>query len=147
MDMEIIGRNDIVDLPSFCLMDVPVKIDTGAYSCSIDCSSIELSLQGDQEVLEVVFLNKEYPKFSGGKIVFSDFTVKSVKSSTGEAQNRYFIKGEIILFGETYYTDFSLSCRKGMRNPVLLGRKLLNKNFVVDTSKTKLSFKSKTRKD
>jgi hypothetical protein len=140
-DMEIIGRNDIVELPNFNLKDVPVKIDTGAYSCSIDCSSIELIEVEGKSQLEVVFLNEAHSKFNGEKMYFSKYKVKSVKSSTGEAQNRFFIQGEIILFGRTYQTDFSLSCRKGMRNPVLLGRKLLNKNFMVDTSKVNLSHK------
>jgi hypothetical protein len=36
-------------------------------------------------------------------------------------------------------TEFSLTERRGMRYPILLGRKLLNKRFLIDTSLVNLS--------
>jgi hypothetical protein len=51
----------------------------------------------------------------------------------------------IVLFGEAFLTEFTLSERGEMKYPVLVGRKLLNRNFIVDTAKTNISFKQKTR--
>jgi hypothetical protein len=62
-----------------------------------------------------------------------------VKSSTGHSQIRYFIKGKIVLFETVFETYFSLSKRSGMKTPVLIGRKLLNNNFIIDTKKVNLS--------
>lgn len=138
--MEIIGRKDVVSFPVFGLKSVPVKIDSGAYSSSIHCSSVRL-VHGDQDVLEVVFLDSETPGYTGEKMIFTSFTVKPVKSSNGTVQQRYFIKGSIQLFGTSYETVFSLTERSGLRNPVLLGRRLLNKRFLIDTSKVNLSKK------
>jgi len=42
--------------------------------------------------------------------------------------------GRIRIAGRLIKTEFSLTQRSGMRYPILLGRKLLNKNFMVDTS-------------
>ncbi|TXI83801.1 MAG: ATP-dependent zinc protease, partial [Crocinitomicaceae bacterium] len=52
---------------------------------------------------------------------------------------RYFIKCTIELLGRKIKTEFSLTERKGMRYPILLGRKLLNKRFIIDTSLVNVS--------
>lgn len=133
----IIGRKDIVSFPDFDLHNVPVKIDSGAYSCSIHCSSIS---KLDEDKLEVVFLDANYSSFSGEKIVFNTFKTKTVKSSNGIADERFFVFGSIRLFNKTFTTWFSLTARTGLKHPVLIGRKILNKRFLIDTSKTNLSF-------
>jgi hypothetical protein len=143
--MDIIGRKDKVDFPTLELYDVPVKIDSGAYSSSIHCSKVsELNLNG-KTILEVVFLDNTYHGFNDKVQTFDSFAKKKVKSSTGDEQLRYFVKLEIKLFGEELLTDFSLTTRNGLKNPVLIGRKLLNKKFLIDTSKTNLSFKQKKK--
>ena len=137
----LIGRKDKIDIPAFGLENVSVKIDSGAYSCSIHCESVQ-EIDGQ---LEVVFLDDSLPKYTGQPHYFNEFTRKSVKSSTGEKQNRYFIRCEIVLFGRSYPADFSLTKRSGLKNPILIGRKILNKQFLIDTSKVNLSFKEKLK--
>jgi hypothetical protein len=51
----------------------------------------------------------------------------------------------IILFEKEFLTDFSLTRRNGLRNPVLLGRKLTSKRFIIDTSMTNVSYKHKKK--
>lgn len=138
---KIIGRKDLVSFPGFDLKDVPVKIDSGAYSSSMHCESIEVIEFGEKEQLRVVFLDPAISGYTGKEVVFNDFKTKVVKSSNGIAQERFFVKGTIRLFGETYETVFSLTERTGLRNPILLGRRLLNKRFLIDTSKTNCSYK------
>ena len=139
MDQLLIGRKDKADFPDFGLTNIEVKIDSGAYSCSIDCRSVKMIELNDKKQLEVVFLNDDRPEFTGEKYYFSNFKSKKVKSSTGHSQVRYFIFGRIVLFGNEYQTYFSLSKRSSMKTPVLIGRKLLNKNFIIDTRKFNLS--------
>lgn len=137
MERIVIGRKDLADLPLFNLKNIPVKIDTGAYSSSIHCDVIDLIEEPDKRYLQVTFF--ETPKGDGEKIMFEKFIEKPVKSSNGEIEIRYIVQGNIILFGKTYKTAFSLTTRAGMRYPVLLGRKLLNRKFVIDPSKINLS--------
>lgn len=139
---KIIGRKDKVSFPEFELKDVPVKIDSGAYSSSMHCESIEVIERDQKQQLRVVFLDPTIPGYTGKEVTFDSFKVKVVKSSNGIAQERFFVKGTIRLFGETYETVFSLTERTGLRNPILLGRRLLNKRFLIDTSKTNCSFKN-----
>ena len=132
---KLIGRDDIADLPAFGLKRVPVKTDSGAYTCTIHCSLIEESKQG----LRVVFLEPDEEGYTGKEQTFQKFEHKRVRSSSGEQQERYIIPGNIVLFGKKYNTEFTLSSRNMMRYPVLLGRKLLSGNFVIDTAHSNLS--------
>ncbi len=136
----IIGRDDHADFPAFNLENVPVKIDSGAYTCTIHCKSIQLN---ENDELEVVFLDKKYASYTGEKRIFTLFETRKVRSSSGELQRRYTVKGTIRLFGKSYKTTFTLSSRTKMRYPVLLGRRLLNKRFLIDTSLSDVSFKLK----
>ena len=144
-ELKIIGRKDKADLPALHLYDVAVKIDSGAYSCSIHCEYFDLIEVDGIPTLEVVFLDAEHPQFTGEKIYFTQFKTKKVKSSTGYQQERYFVSLDILLFGETFTTDFSLTKRNGLRNPILLGRKLLNHNFIINTTLVNLSSKLKKK--
>ena len=138
---KIIGRKDKVSFPAFNLSDVPVKIDSGAYSSSMHCYSIDLDEINGEQVLKVVFLDPTIQGYTGETLIFKSFQRKVVKSSNGLAQERFFIKGSIQLFNESFETVFSLTERTGLRNPVLLGRRLLNKRFLIDSSLVNLSFK------
>ncbi len=138
----ILGKSDYADFPIFNLETVKVKIDSGAYTSTIHCSKI----QEKDGQLYVVFLGKKEQGYTGEVKVFSEFKMKRVRSSSGEAQERYTIKGNIELFGKKYKTEFTLSKRSKMRFPVLLGRKLLNNRFLIDTSLTDQSWKQKEEK-
>jgi len=37
---QLIGMTDIVDFPDLGLCDVPVKVDTGAYTSSLHCKNV-----------------------------------------------------------------------------------------------------------
>lgn len=129
-DKIIIGRRELAALPDFGLEQVKVKVDSGAYTSSIHVTSC--FEKADQ--LHVVFLDNKHPGFTGQEMHFKKFRTKKVKSSNGEVQERYFVFGTMIIAGLSIQTEFSLTVRKGMRYPILLGRKILNKYFLIDTS-------------
>ena len=92
--MQILGRSDRVDLPGLGLESIHAKIDTGAYTCSLHCSSNEV-VNG---VLEFVLLDEEHPEFTGRKYFFKKFDQREIKNSFGEAELRYVIKTKIKIF-------------------------------------------------
>lgn len=128
MDKLIIGRQETADLPTFGLMNKTVKIDSGAYTSSIDVLNTRL----ENDILFVLFEKDREEKS------FKKFKVKRIKSSNGIIQERFIIKGIIHMGGREYTASFSLTDRSGMRYPILLGRKLLNKFFLIDTSRTNI---------
>ncbi len=135
----LLGRTDIADFPKLLLNHIDVKIDTGAYTSSLHCHHIEV----ENNILKCQFLDPNHPEFKENYLKFTEFTKKKVKSSNGIVENRYLIKTEILIFGETYPIDLTLTERGSMRFPVLLGRKFLSKKFIINTSRKNLSYKNK----
>lgn len=137
--MKILGRSDRVDLPGLGLTNIHAKIDTGAYTSSLHCSSAQVV----DDKLEFILLDEEHPEFTGMKFVFKKFTQREVKNSFGEAEMRFVIKTSIKVHNQTINAEFSLSDRDKLRFPVLLGRKILRHRFLIDVTEKDLSFKSK----
>ena len=135
----LIGRRDVSNLPDFGLEGVAVKVDSGAYTSSIHVTICQEIEKNGKKKLEVVFLDGNHPAYTGKPIYFTTYRRKKVKSSTGHDQFRFFIKGSIEILDRKVNTEFSLTERRGMRYPILLGRKLLNKCFLIDTSLVNLS--------
>lgn len=139
--MEILGRSDRVDLPGLGLYNIHAKIDTGAYTSSLHCSSAEV-VNGK---LEFVLLDEEHPEFTGMKFTFKKFEQREIKNSFGEAELRYVIKTKVKIYEHIIKAEFSLSNRGSLKFPVLLGRRILRNRFYIDVTKKDLSFKSKNQ--
>lgn len=140
IEKRTIGRTDTIDLPEFGLMGVPCKVDTGADTSSLHCSRIRLVEDKDgDEVLEFRVLDRKHPLYTGQRIRFREFTEKRVRSSSGHVEERYSITTTLILFGQEWPVEFTLTDRVQMRFPVLLGRRFLKKGFIVDVTRTNLS--------
>jgi len=128
---KIIGRNEYVSIPKLNFFNIKAKIDTGAYSCSIHCSEIHLNADG---TVQFNLLDNSHEDYTDKKIVVPISNIKKVKSSNGTIEERIFIELEIEIFGKLYLTELSLTDRKDMKLPMLLGRKFLKKRFIVDVS-------------
>lgn len=143
--MKIIGRSDKADFPELSLSDIKIKIDTGAYTSSIHSHDIkELEIDGEHYILFQI-LDPTHPQYRDKEYKTKSFKKKVVKNSFGESEERFVVKTTIILFGEEYPIHLSLSERSDMKYPILIGRRLLNKRFIVDSSKTYLSFRHKKK--
>jgi hypothetical protein len=139
----IIGRKDKADFPEWNLFDIDIKIDTGAYTSSIHCHEIQTEIIDGVKMVKFRLLDPSHDYYNHKLLSAPVFKEKKVKSSIGEAEKRYIIKSVIVLFGKKYKVDLSLTDRGSMRYPVLIGRKLLNQKFLVDTAEKNLSFNQK----
>jgi hypothetical protein len=132
-ELTIIGRAERAELPDIAVKGVPVKVDTGADASSIWASSVEK--EGDD--LRVVFFSEESSFYTGEAHIFSkgDYTVTRVANSFGHRELRYKVKLRIKLKGRMINGTFTLSDRSKKLYPILIGRSLLTKKFLVDVSK------------
>lgn len=141
---QVIGMTDLIDFPDLELFDVKAKVDTGAYTSALHCKDVRLVKSGLQTKLRFSIIGE-----SGGtakKFYSTDFKQRLIKNSFGIAEKRYVIKTRIKLFGRIIKTEFTLADRERMKNPVLLGRKLLRNRFIVDVSQSNLSYQQKKAK-
>jgi hypothetical protein len=144
-DKLIIGRVDKADFPQLHLENIDIKIDTGAYTSSIHCHHIkETSVDGEPRI-EFQLFDPSHAEYNNKTFSVKEYEKKTVKNSFGQTEDRYVFKTVITLFDRTYPIDLSLSERSEMKYPVLIGRKLLNRRFLVNTARKFISHKLKQK--
>lgn len=134
MEKKIIGRKEKISLPDLGLKLVWAKVDTGAYTSSVHAENIRLENREGKEVLVFEALLPGHKKFTGKEVVVENFREKKVKNSFGQAETRFLIITKMILAGETFDAEVTLTDRSSMKNAILLGRKILRNRFLVDVS-------------
>lgn len=142
--MITIGRKDKIDLPELGFFDIDAKVDTGAYGCALHCHHVEIIERSGEQLLSFKMLDPSHPEYDDKPLLVKNFSDKVVKSSSGQAEHRYTITTEVIIFNKKRSVGFSLTNRQEMKYPVLLGRKFLAKRFLVDVRKVNISYKLKT---
>jgi hypothetical protein len=131
---KVIGRIERVNIPKLDLYGVNAKIDTGAYRGSIHAENIKVvrMKKSGKRKLKFNVLDAEHPENDSRVYRVSKFKKVQVRTSQTEFETRYAIFLKIEIAGEELKTYLSLSDRKDMRYPILIGRKALKRKFLVD---------------
>lgn len=129
---KVIGAEVLVDLPELNLSSVPAKIDTGADRSSIWASRVKVS--GDK--LSFVLFSQLSPLYTGEVIETDDFELSSIRNSSGHSQLRYTAKILIVIEGHRIRGTFTLADRSNNSFPILIGKRLLKKRFIVDVNRS-----------
>ena len=138
---QTIGKSEVVDFPDLGLMGISAKIDTGAYTSALHCHEIQI-IDG---ILYFKFLDPSHPIYSEKQQKFTTFTQKDIKNSFGETEKRYIIKTRVRIGRRIIKSVISLTNRGTMRYPVLIGRKLLKRRFIVDVEQENILPKKKKK--
>ena len=142
---KVIGRQEIVDFPNLGLLNIPAKIDTGAFTSSIHCEDVsEIDIDGERFV-KFTLLDPEQTQYHKKEFVLPIHNEKLIKNSFGMVEQRFVISTFIRLFEEDIHLEITLADRSLMEYPVLLGRKLLKKKYIVDVSRTNQSLKERLK--
>jgi len=130
-ELEVIGWKESVDLPDWGVKNMLAKSDTGARSSALDVKNIQ-ELDAGKIQFDLILDRKDRSKT---KTVITDIAhIKHVRSSNGHEHERYFVKTCIQIGTKQKEVEFSLVCRKSMICRILLGRKALENDFLVDSS-------------
>lgn len=129
---EVIGTTERIIFPDIADNPIPVKVDTGADSSAIWASSIS----EHKGVLSFVFFAPESAHYNGVPHTTTDYQMVKVKNSFGVQEYRYRISLRMKINGEEYTSLFTLADRSKNRFPVLLGKRFLAGNFVVDVTRS-----------
>lgn len=129
-DLKVIGRLEHVDFPQLGIEGLNAKVDTGAYTSSLHCSEIVI----EKDEVKFIVLDDEHPSFEGiwFSLPIEKFT--TVKSSNGHTEERVVVKTIIHLLDEEFDVFLTLTNRKDMKYPVLLGRKFLQDKYLVNVN-------------
>lgn len=129
----IIGRSERLNFIDQDIHGVPAKVDTGAYRSAVHASDIveengvvSFTLLGDHPVCGNMAVRMSTSEFN--KVV--------VANSFGHEEERYDIKFRVKLGPKIFKAKFTLADRSKKIYPILLGRTMLNRRFLVDTNES-----------
>jgi hypothetical protein len=129
-DKTVIGWREFIALPEWGIESIRAKIDTGARTSALHVEDLELLPDGLVR-FEVV----PGGKLVGGIRVEAELIrVSRVRPSTGELQRRYVVSTTMRLGAVEKQIQLSLVSRKRMLCRMLVGRRALENDFIVDPS-------------
>ena len=127
---QTVGRRETVDFPDLGLFGLTAKIDTGANTTALHCHHVRI----ENGKLCFRLLDETHPEYQDREHCFEQFEQKWIKSSFGEQELRYIVRTRIRIGGRSIRSIVSLTDRKNMKYPVLVGRRFLKNRFNVDVS-------------
>ncbi|MEL6109809.1 MAG: RimK/LysX family protein [Planctomycetota bacterium] len=134
--LSIIGWREWVSLPDLGIPFIKSKVDTGAKSSSLHALQLETYMRGDDEYIR--FLVPPYQR-SERSAVRCDLPLhdrRVVRSSSGEASERYVIQTTVRWKGRSWLVDVTLADRTKMAFRMLLGRETLRRRVLVDSDRS-----------
>jgi len=132
----IIGRSELLSFVDTEMLQVPAKTDTGAYRSAVHAANIAVDENG---VLWFDLLGGHPVCGAMSRRMSAEaFSKVWVANSSGAREERYEVKLKVKLGPKVFHARFTLADRSKKIYPILLGRKLLNHRFLVDSSETSL---------
>jgi hypothetical protein len=128
----VVGWREHIDFPEWHLRGIVAKLDTGARTGAIDVSELE-ELPGDR-VRFAIRLKRRSGEASR-HLEAPILRRARVRSAFGHAHDRLFIEATIRIGKLERRVELGLVSRKKMLCRVLLGRKALEGQFVVDSGR------------
>lgn len=131
----IIGRSEVLAFLDTTATRVPAKTDTGAFRSAVHADNIFVK----EGVLHFELLGGHPVCGTFAQVMTAnDYKIVTVANSFGHEEERYEVKLKVKLGPKIFHARFTLADRSKKIYPVLLGRKLLNHRFLVDSSETSL---------
>jgi len=128
----IIGVAEYVDFPDWGVKSLRARIDTGARTSALHVENVRL-LAGSRVRFDVR-LRRDDP--TARVTVETKVSRRTpVRSSTGQAEARLFVKAHVRLGGREQLIEVGLVDRRNMLYRMLLGRSALERRFLVDVSR------------
>lgn len=134
----VIGRSEALHIVDAEISNIPAKVDTGAYRSAIHASNIQLDEKSGVLSFDLLAGHPVCGSLAH-RMETTDFRQVSVENSFGHGEERYEVRLKVKLGPKVFTTQFTLANRSKKVYPVLLGRKLLNHRFLVDTSESSLN--------
>ncbi len=129
----IIGRSERLDFVVEHVHGIPAKVDTGAYRSAVHASDI---VEKDGVVSFMLLGGHPVCGNMASHVSTDKFTKVWVANSFGHREERYDVRFRVKLGPKVFMAKFTLADRSKKVYPILLGRTMLNRRFLVDTNES-----------
>jgi hypothetical protein len=130
-DVITLGWRERLALPELGIAGLKAKLDTGARSSALHVDTLQpFERDGTTWIRFTLSVSRRLPTVlqcespALGRRVVTD--------TGGRRSERWFIRSELVLAGQSFAIDISLTDRRHMLFPMLLGRTALHGRFAVD---------------
>ena len=135
-DKLILGNLEVCDLPDIGVVDLQMRVDTGAKTSSMHVDNISRFKKNGKPWVKFDIHPDFYNVNSVIECQSLIHDVRTVKSSNGESQKRYVISTLITLGHLSWPIEITLTDRSDMSNLMLLGREGMGDRILVDPSQS-----------
>jgi len=130
-DVITLGWRERLALPQLGIDMLKAKLDTGARSSALHVDTLETFDRGGATWLRFsLTLGRRLPRTMACEAPALGRRV--VTDTGGRGTERWFVRTDVLIAGERYAIDISLTDRRHMLFPMLLGRSALLGRFAVD---------------
>lgn len=134
----IIGRSEELSFVDLEAPFVPAKTDTGAYRSAVHAKNIKVDPETGELSFELLGGHPVCGALSR-EVKTKQYSTATIENSFGHREERYEVKLKVKLGPKVFIARFTLADRSKKIYPILLGRKLLNSRFLVDSAKSSLN--------
>lgn len=128
----MVGWREVIGLPDLGIPAIPAKMDTGARTSALNAEVIETL---DQKGCQHVRFLARWPGHE--RLCEAPITDRrTIRSSNGELQQRFVIKTPLRIGNIVITAEVTLADRSEMQLPMLVGRSVLRRRMVVDSSRS-----------
>ncbi len=132
----IVGWHEWCALPTLHVPAIKAKIDTGAKTSSLHAFDIKTSRKDQQDIVHF----SVHPIQANNKVVIQCqapiIDERHIMSSNGHKELRCVISTQCLLGDLLWEIELTLSDRDPLRFRMLLGREALNKNVIINPSRS-----------
>lgn len=132
----VLGWREWVSLPSLGIPMIKAKIDTGARTSCLHAFDIERFRKNNVDKVHFHIHPIQRNDITTIRCTAKLVDIRQVTDSGAHRELRYFIETSMLLGGITHMIQISLTNRVKMTYRMLLGRKALQQDYIIDPSRS-----------
>ena len=133
-----IGWREWVSLPELGVKAIKAKVDTGADNSSLHAFDLERFEENGREMVRFDLHPHQRKRKPSVACVAEIVGERMVKNPGGRAERRPVIRTTLVVAGEEFEALINLTTRDEMTFRMLLGRRTVRENFIVDPGRSYL---------
>lgn len=140
-----IGWREWVALPAFSIDRIKAKIDTGARTSALHAVDVERLRRRRKDVVRFLVYPLQRSHAKVVQVTAPLIDERLVRSSNGESERRPVIETDVVVAGQRFPIEITLTHRASMGFRMLLGRQALRRRFTIDPGRSYLGSKTGKR--
>ena len=139
--LPVIGWREWISLPDLGIDQIKAKIDTGARTSALHAFALYPFTEENKQKIRFEIHPLQHDIKKTISCVAEVIEKRWVTDSGGHKEERYVIETPMILAGQTWLIEITLTERENMLFRMLLGRGALRKRFMINPGRSFLSKK------